>query len=327
VNTIYAHNVPHAYSEAILKLHLWGEEEESRNGPVISCPDPVFLRITHPEQRVLFDETRDCNPFFHVMEFVWMMAGSNDVRWIEQFNKRFRAFADTNTDVIHGAYGHRWINHFPVNQISAAASLIRQDPTTRRAVISMWDPSVDLTPHNDLPCNTSIMFRVIDGQLDMTVVNRSNDLIWGMLGANAVHMTYLHELMAHMTNLTIGHYQVFTNNLHIYKNMPKFEAIWSTTTDYDLYRGATGVKTFPILQKNESYGMLVEDCKILMRDRDDEFLTTTWARHVAWPIQQCYMARKEKLNDGMELAKLILAQDWRLACEQYINRREKEKSK
>lgn len=325
MNIIYAHNIPHAYSEAILKLRMWGEEEESRNGPVITSPDPVFLRIRNPEQRVLFDENRDCNPFFHVMEFVWMMAGENDVRWIEQFNRGFRNFADPGTDTLHGAYGHRWVRHFGGNQIQMAADLLRSDNTTRRAVIGMWDPRVDLEPHADLPCNTTIMFRVIDGQLDMTVINRSNDLIWGMLGANAVHMTYLHELISHMTNLTIGHYQVFTNNLHIYKNMPKFEAIWNTKADYDLYRGGTGVRAFPLLRKNETYEMLVEDCRTLVSGSMRQFITQ-WMLEVALPMYEIYM---DRINKNTEINRLnrIKATDWRLACEQYINRREKEKAK
>jgi len=262
------------------------------------------------------------------MEFVWMMAGENDVRWIEQFNHNFRNYADQGTDTLHGAYGHRWTRHFENNQLLAMAEMLKSDPKTRRAVIGMWDPRVDLKHHNDIPCNTSIMFRVIDGQLDMTVINRSNDLIWGMLGANAVHMTYLHELMGHMTNLTIGHYQVFTNNLHIYKNMPKFETIWDTKTDYDLYRGGAGVKSFPLLQKNETYEMLVDDCKTLITGEITYFSPKTmWMRHVAGPMHQTYMQRLLKLDDGKDWISKILAQDWRLACDQYINRREREKSK
>lgn len=326
MNTIWATNIPQAYTEAIIKLRTWGEEEESRNGPVITSQDPVLLSITNPRERVLFDKTRNCNPFFHVMEFVWMISGSNNVRWIEQFNKRFRDYADRYTDIIHGAYGHRWVQHFGRNQIQAVGELLRNDPTTRRAVISMWDPRHDLSNHADLPCNISIMFRKVQGALDMTVINRSNDLIWGMLGANAVHMTYLHELISYISCIPMGLYKVFTNNLHIYKKMPNFDNIWATRVPDDPYRIVPErVQPTPLLQHAEAYEMLVQDCVELMDldgESDFEFIPRTfWVANVAWPMYEAYMERLRG-NDGRNHVKDIQATDWRLACENYINLRE-----
>lgn len=318
MNTIYAHNIPQAYTEALIKMHMWGVEEDSRNGPVITSEDPVLLSVTSPCERVLFDSVRNCNPFFHVMEFVWMMAGANDVKWIEQFNKRFREFADTGTDTLHAAYGHRWRYHFDIDQIQTVGDMLRRDPSTRRAVISMWDPSTDLTPHNDLPCNTSIMFRIVDGGLDMTVANRSNDLVWGMLGANAVHMTYLHELIAYMAGVKIGFYRVFTNNLHVYKEMPNFKDIWPTILQDDPYRSGE-VKPYPLLQNAETYQDLVLDCVDLMVG-DTDCPRTFWAANVAHPMYFAYMQRLDGLS-GKDHISDIVATDWRLACENYVKLR------
>lgn len=317
MNIIYAQNIPQAYTEAIIKLRTWGEEEESRNGPVITSQDPVLLSITNPKERVLFDKTRNANPFFHVMEIVWMLAGENDVRWIEQFNRGFRGFADTGTDTLHGAYGHRWLKHFGKNQIQAVADMLRTDPTTRRAVIAMWDPRVDLSSHNDLPCNTQIMFRVVQGVLDMTVINRSNDLIWGMLGANAVHMTYLHELVSFISGIPMGLYKVFTNNLHIYKNMPNFEAIWDTRVPEDAYRGSLAAKTYDLLWPGEKYEWLVEDCLNLIAERRPGGLLCNWSKAVAWPMKMAYQNRLSG-GDGAYYIAQINAEDWRLACHNYV---------
>jgi thymidylate synthase len=322
VNSIYANNIPQAYTEAIIKLRTWGEEQESRNGPVITSIDPVYLEIQNPKQRVLFDQTRNANPFFHVMEFVWMMAGENDVRWIEQFNHGFRNYADHGTNTLHGAYGHRWTRHFEINQIVAVADLLRADKTTRRAVLGMWDPRVDLSQHSDLPCNTQIMFRVVHNALDMTVINRSNDLIWGMLGANAVHMTYLHELIAFISGIKIGLYKVFTNNLHIYKEMPNFKKIWATITPDDFYR-ANGIKTYDLLWPGEKYETLVRDCVALVNEEHVSVLETNWARAVAWPMKMAYQDRLRLTGgDGKYFIAQINAEDWRLACENYVNLRE-----
>jgi thymidylate synthase len=52
--------------------------------------------------------------------------------------------------------------------------------------------------------------------LDMTVTNRSNDLVWGLLGANYVTFSVLQEYMAARIGCGVGRYHHFTNNLHCY---------------------------------------------------------------------------------------------------------------
>ena len=49
----------------------------------------------------------------------------------------------------------------------------------------------------EIPCNTAIYFKVREGKLNMTVSNRSNDVIWGTFGANVVHMSILQEYVAY----------------------------------------------------------------------------------------------------------------------------------
>lgn len=316
MNCIMGRNAPHAYTEALWKMRVWAKEESSRNGPVMTCPEPVLLEIWDPTERVLFDPVRNANPFFHCMEFIWMMAGSKDVRWLEVFNKRYREYAEPNTDYVHASYGHRWRVHFEVNQIARVVDMLRKDPTTRRAVLGMWDPNVDLEPHNDLPCNTHIYFRVLHGKLDMTVCNRSNDLIWGMMGANVVHMTMLQELIAQAAGLAIGTYRVFTNNLHVYKNMPNYEAIWNTGVSYNAYRDV-GPST--LLCGHETLEDFFEDAMNFVDGGND--FNCQWFTHTAFPMREAYYARKHTRETGMEWAQKIEAQDWRLACMQWIQRR------
>ena len=202
MHSVTAKNIPHAYKEVMELIHIIGAQEESRNGTVISIQQPFTLRITNPEQRVLFNPARDANPFFHVMESIWMFAGRNDAKWLTTYNKRYKNYAEPSGSV-HGAYGMRWRYQFAIDQIAEVIDILGANPSTRQAVISMWSPFLDLTdrPLNDRPCNTHIYFRTVAGKLNMTVCNRSNDVVWGMLGANAVHMTYLHELIARGTLL------------------------------------------------------------------------------------------------------------------------------
>ena len=308
-------NVPQAYKEALWAMRICGLRESSRNGPVLAIPSPVVLTIQRPWERVLFDPIRDANPFFHAMEFVWMMAGSNDAEWISQFNKRMVEYADDG--VLRGAYGWRWTN--PSDQITPLIELLKKEPSTRQAVLSMWDVLYDgpKARTSDRPCNTHIYFRQNRlGGLDMTVCNRSNDMIWGMLGANAVHMTMLHELVSLAAGMRQGAYRVFTNNLHVYTEMPKYREITNVQTLYDPY-ATDEVTHLPLLQKDETYVDFIADCKSMV---DDGFMfdfRTEWMEYVGEPIHDAY------LNKGMRdrNIELITATDWQRACKEWNTRR------
>lgn len=310
---IHEVGVARTLEDALWKMKSSGVRQQTRNGPVLAILEPVIITIELPEQRVLIDPVRNANPFFHLAEFVWMMAGSNDVRFIEKYNARMREYADPNTNVHHGAYGFRWRNHFDVDQLFRLSDMLSEDPTTRRAVLGMWDPRIDLTYHRDLPCNTHIYWRVIDDSLDMTVCNRSNDLVWGCLGANAVHMTLLHELMARSIGKQVGVYHVMTNNLHMYIDRPDFHKLIDCPHVESAYVGDLRTDTFPVLQSSESMESFLIDAKDfvagkLIRGR------TTWFNEVFLPAMKSFSDRK--------LVDTIQATDWRRACGEWLDRRE-----
>jgi thymidylate synthase len=224
----------------------------SRNGPVIQVTEPVLLTYERPRERVLFNESRDCNIFFHLYESLWMLAGREDVRALEYYLPRMREYSDDGK-VFNGAYGNRWRNwKVPtfsklmvhpdfaweaIDQLKTVAKRLKANPDDRRGVVTMWSVHSDLMRHGskDVCCNLNVLFSVrevlvpkkklhgIGPQalfrfLDMTVTNRSNDLVWGMLGANAVHFSFLHEYMAARVGAEVGVYNHFTNNLHAYES-------------------------------------------------------------------------------------------------------------
>lgn len=313
---------PELFSEAWWSLRINGKEEESRNGPVVTMQEPTELILYDPTKRVLFDPRRDANPFFHVMETVWMFAGEQKVDWLEQFNRGYRQYAEDN-GYVWGAYGARWLAHYsgyngenPLNQINAVIRILKSDPTSRRAVIAMWDPDCDLeATKRDLPCNTHIYFRVVNGRLDMTVCNRSNDMVWGALGANIVHMTYLHELVARGSGYAIGTYRVLSNNLHVYKDREDVRKLWNTSVPVDEYRN--GVKPYPLLQDGETVDDLLDDC-VSMLDPSKKTFGTHWVAEVAWPMHQAYLDKSRR----QEWIDKIAADDWRVACREWADRRD-----
>ncbi len=225
---ITADGVNDAWAKAKILINSEGVSRPSRVGQVLEVPDPVTTKYMNPRERVLFDPKRNCNPFFHFFESLWMLAGRNDVAFVSQFAQRMMSFSDDGT-TYHAAYGHRWRAHFGIDQLDEVIKLLKGNHAERRAVLSMWDPCSDLgRVGKDLPCNTAAYFKIRDGLLFMTVVNRSNDVTWGAYGANAVHMSVLMEYVASMVGVDVGPYHQVSDSWHAYTEF------WEAYGGYDL---------------------------------------------------------------------------------------------
>lgn len=356
-------NVNQAFSEALMSFAMGNyTREQSRNGPVLVYNEPVTTIYTEPCERVLFSPERDANPFFHLMEALWMLAGRNDVQWITQFNSTFGQYSDDGK-VFNGAYGHRWINHFGHNQLIAIAEELKRNPASRRCVLAMWDAHSGVVPYHefpqyegdllyatkplgagkDAPCNTHVYFDCRHGELNMTVCCRSNDLWLGAYGANAVHMSVLHEVMAAWVGVPMGVYRQFSNNLHLYTNLYKNfqisdneedarEALKSWSFDvatHDHYENAH-VKPLPLIDttKPDPVRWWFADLEQFMRNPlvTDRFqYRSQWFIDVAVPMYAAWMVRKQGKGTGLEQVRCIRAFDWQRACRDWIVRAEERK--
>lgn len=317
-----ARNVNEAYDNALMRVRMVGGRASSRNGDVIKFPGPVATVYARPRERILWDSVRDVNSVFHLVESIWMFAGHSEAAFLLPFNARMAEFAEDDGK-IHGAYGRRWRFWFGQDQILHAVHRLRANPSDRRVVIGMWDPLEDNTPGlRDVPCNTHIYFNCrTEGTLDMTVCCRSNDMIWGAYGANAVHMSMLHELVAAGAGLSVGEYTQFSNDFHIYTDMPNFDAIWATMPNEfrDEYRN--GVYIVPLLREGEGVDDFMEDCEDLLAGESS--FRTHFISKVADPLISVYVARKNGDDDWPRMLANIPDCDWKLSFEQWTNRRSK----
>jgi hypothetical protein len=219
--TIRVPNVNHAYPHGLTLIASEGVPRPSRYGNVIVAPESVCTTYYNPKQRVLFHAERDANPFFHLFEALWMLTGAQDVECLKYLLPRMAEFSDNGASY-HGAYGYRWRKHFGFDQINEAILQLRTDTTSRRVMIQIWDAREDLgTKSKDIPCNTMLKLEAdaIDPtRLNMVLFNRSNDVIWGAYGANAVQFSMLLEYIATMAGMRVGRLEQISSNFHVYED-------------------------------------------------------------------------------------------------------------
>lgn len=237
-------DVNDAFRQGLNLIVEEGVRQPTRNGDALALQEGLVVVYQRPLQRVLFDPKRDANPFFHLFESLWLLAGRNDARWLDRFVSDFsERFAEEDGN-LHGSYGFRWRRHFDLegegnpnmpDQLDTIVRLLKQSLGDRRAVIQMWDPVSDLgQAKKDVPCNLIAIprIRTVLGEpfgtaetfldrsvLDLTVFNRSNDFVWGLAGANAVQFSFLLEYLAGRIGVEVGTYTQISTNAHVYSNI------------------------------------------------------------------------------------------------------------
>jgi hypothetical protein len=287
---------------------------------------PVATVYSRPWQHVLSSAARDANPFFHLMEGLWMLAGRNDLRWIEQFNSRMREFSQFGV-TLDGAYGWRWREEFAVDQLDLLGRLLTEHPDTRRAVLQMWSAddlikSVTSSDVPDVPCNTSAYFKIRDGKLHMTVSCRSNDIIWGCYGANVVHFGMLMEYMASVVGAEMGVYTQISDSWHFYEDNPSWRRMRECHPDVvDLYTTSTReyrMVSVPAKSWNADLYKFINlrDWIDITQYRDPFF------RHVAVPMRHAWdFYKRGQLDNALEMMRGVERRDWREEGELWLRRR------
>jgi hypothetical protein len=341
MHVIRARNVHAALPLGLAYLRETGIPMPSRAGNVIAAPGPVTTVYERPTERVLFWPERDANPFFHLFEALWMLAGRKDLAFLTPFVKRMKNFSDDGV-TLQGAYGYRWRKHWtvgvpggkiePIDQLERAITLLKSQPYSRRAVITMFDPVEDLRTDEgskDIPCNLMIDLGISYGKrdepnrLNMMTVARSHDIIWGAYGANAVHFSFLQEYLAKRLELAVGTYTQVSWNYHAY------EDVFAKTYRGALAAGAPStpnpyeagtVAPYPIMTHPDAWD---RDLALFMEDPSAYGYTNLFFSSVAKPLWYAHRAYKRGDMEGaLDLVDRCKAQDWRVSCREWLLRRQ-----
>ena len=325
---INATNIRDALPLAVKYVTRFGEKEKTRNGDALVSPKPVTIRYRYPKRHVLVNVVRDANPFFHLMEAIWMLAGRDDGAFLDNYIKDYSKKFGVNGRIMD-SYGYRWRCRLGYDQLQEITEQLQKDPTTRQAVLQMWND--DLIAEHTKPCNLVATFRIRNRKLDMTVFNRSNDLIWGCCGANAVHFPLLQEYMASMIGVQMGEYWQVTTNLHLYQaHVEMLQA--RNNLDKDLYVAlrnfGTYEDTIPLIKYPESFDNELEETMQMIEDinQDKEIfdgnLSQPFLRDVVLPMAQAHRHYKNRtMAEAFVTMETVIAADWRRAGTEWIKRR------
>lgn len=218
-------NLHNALPALLQELLSEGYALDTRNGEAVELTGHV-VALSRPWERIQVWPHRHANVFAQVAETLWMLAGRNDITWLQHYLPRASQFSDDGK-TWRGAYGPRlrqWTSfaasgsYTVTDQVMEAYRLLREEPGTRRVVLSLWDPARDLGAASlDIPCNDTLQFLQRDNRLDLHVFVRSNDVWWGYSGINAFAWSVLQEMMASWLGLNAGRMVTFAGSWHLYQ--------------------------------------------------------------------------------------------------------------
>ena len=156
-----------------------------------------------------------------IYELLWFLQGDTNVRYLQEHGVRiWNEWADDDGDLGH-IYGYQW-RSWPtydggfIDQISRAVNDIRQNPDSRRIIVSAWNVA-DLENMNLPPCHAFFQFYVADGRLSLQLYQRSADTFLGV-PFNIASYAMLTMMMAQVTGLRPGDFIHTTGDTHIYLN-------------------------------------------------------------------------------------------------------------
>lgn len=196
-------------------------QAESRLGPALEMLH-VGFSIENPRERWIYSRFPPLNPAFALAEVVWIINGSKDATFINNWNPALPKYSG-NSDEYHGAYGHRLIRHFGFDQLKRAYQVLLNNRNSRQVVLQIWDSKTDFPDQKgapvspDIPCNICSLLKVRKERLEWSQIMRSNDFFRG-LPYNFVQFTTLQEVLAGWLEVEIGTYNHFSDSLHLYKS-------------------------------------------------------------------------------------------------------------
>lgn len=154
-----------------------------------------------------------------IYELLWFLRGDTNAKWLQERGVRiWNEWADENGDLGH-IYGYQWrswpdYNGGHVDQISEVIEQIKNNPNSRRLIVSAWNVA-DINNMNLPPCHILFQFYVANGKLSCQLYQRSADTFLGV-PFNIASYALLTMMVAQVCELEPGDFVFTTGDTHLY---------------------------------------------------------------------------------------------------------------
>ncbi|MFO7287146.1 MAG: thymidylate synthase [Gammaproteobacteria bacterium] len=156
-----------------------------------------------------------------IHELLWFLAGDTNIEYLNRNGVTiWDEWADENGNLgpIYGAQWRRWraADGREIDQIKRVIELIRNDPDSRRIIVSAWNVG-ELERMALSPCHALFQFYVADGRLSCQLYQRSADVFLGV-PFNIASYSLLTHMVAQQTDLEPGEFVWTGGDCHLYLN-------------------------------------------------------------------------------------------------------------
>jgi thymidylate synthase len=278
--TIYAHNVYHAWISLLNILLIAGDEISPRDQKTKEILG-LQLRLGEARRNIINDPIRKLNYKFLIGQWLATFAGVED-RNLERYNKNIVDYEDDGRGGHYPSYGPRLLPQWPF----VIKSLI-DDEHTRQAVASIWEAQI-LPNEKHVPCTLSMQFLLRNRRLNNIVTMRSSDAWLGipydvfnfsqMTNVIAAVLTHIKRQVIEVGALTLN-----LGSSHLYSQH------WEKAREILKLETGTDIKSPLIPQTINS--PLVEIQQFL-KEPDKTIAWETWP----WPYNMYAKAMKSESN-------------------------------
>ncbi len=156
-----------------------------------------------------------------VYELLWFLNGDTNIKYLKDNGVSiWDEWADENGE-LGPVYGHQWRswptpNNGTVDQITQVLNQIKNNPNSRRHIVTAWNPS-EVDKMALPPCHALFQFYVADGKLSCQLYQRSADYFLGVPFNIASYALMVH-MFAQQCDLEPGEFVWTGGDVHLYNN-------------------------------------------------------------------------------------------------------------
>ena len=191
-----------------------------KNGVAFDDTQALFnvgFYISDPMNNKITNEERCWKELYAKAEWKWYLSGDRNIKKLGEIYGKvpeiWKRMADESGRV-NSNYGYQWERGYQLDRVVA---MLKENPDTRQACVSIYDGKEMNKYHYDTPCTYAVQFTIVNNRLDMCVTMRSNDLWYGFCN-DQYQFSRLQEMVSKRLKIDTGVYYHFAHNMHLYND-------------------------------------------------------------------------------------------------------------